>query len=116
MKKLNLKKHEVDTKKYKLRSVSHEDYDDLIKSSCLLQIDEKPIGLYLELSPDDDCSDPLHRACKNIDYHTSDRSQGLVSTSRTFGFLPRAKHRRDYCTATALAYQQPLQHKIIFDA
>ena len=43
------------------------------------------------------------------------RTTGLRTTSTIFGFMPRETIRKDYCSATALAYENPAGHRIICD-
>lgn len=44
---------------------------------------------------------------ERIRYGRSERTTGMPSDSRTFGYLPRVSIRRDFCTASALAREAP---------
>ena len=52
-------------------------------------------------------------ALSRVRYHEGSRSRGLPTRSRVFGYLPRLTIRRDYCTITALAMENPKEHAII---
>lgn len=42
-------------------------------------------------------TDALRWACMNTKYNRSDRTSGLVTNSRTFGYMPRRAIMADYC-------------------
>lgn len=46
-------------------------------------------------------------------FYQQDRTNGMLSTSRIFGYAPRNKMRQDFCTATALAREYPECHNYI---
>lgn len=46
-------------------------------------------------------------------FYQQDRTNGMLSTSRIFGYAPRIKMRQDFCTATALAREYPEFHDYI---
>ena len=52
-------------------------------------------------------ADLLFNTFDRIDYASSDRSGGMVTRSRTFGFNPRNAVRRDYCSVSALHREAP---------
>lgn len=53
----------------------------------------------------------LVQACKSITYTVEDRTSGLTSRSRIFGFQPRNALRRDFCGAAGMAYDHPAAHR-----
>lgn len=55
----------------------------------------------------------IRQACKDITYEKSDRTAGLKTESRIFGFRPRRVIRGDYCSSTQLARQFSKEHEII---
>jgi hypothetical protein len=55
----------------------------------------------------------IRNACKTIKYEKSDRTGGLKSESRIFGFKPRRVIRGDYCSSTQLGMQYPKEHAAI---
>lgn len=50
------------------------------------------------------------RDLKRLKYHEGQRTRGLKSTSRIFGFRPRSPIRGEYCSATSLAVEAPDVH------
>lgn len=57
--------------------------------------------------------DEMFAALKRVRYQKTARTLGLVTTSRVFGWKPRATIRGDFCTATALATEQPSEHALV---
>lgn len=66
--------------------------------------------VYLEL--EDDCTDVV-KVLRRTAYKTDGRTSGMISTSRTIGFLPRLAIRRDFCTSTSMAHEDPEGHAIV---
>ena len=107
-----VKKPNFNYKEYVKRSALATDFAQLYKESVILVEDDKPKIVYLEL--DFDCSD-LVEELKKIGYNTSKRSNGLISTSKIFGYQPKVPFRRDFCTIAALAGENPKAHALILD-
>lgn|SRR3990167_383491 len=111
MKTINVKFKEVDYKKYVKRPAKESDFETLIREDCILTDENgKLILLYFKFPND---TSELVKACKEIPYETSQRSGGLKTTSRIFGFDPFTGIRKPYCSATSLAIKFPKQHKVI---
>lgn len=112
MKQLKATRRELDLEQYKMRSAQEGDYSTFVDTSTLVFEDDQLMIAYLELE-----SDPTEivEVLKSIDYDTGSRTDGLVATTKTFGFHPRNTLRRDFCTAAALAYESPEQHQVICD-
>jgi hypothetical protein len=87
-----------------------KDCSRLITEPCVVMENGKPIIIYDMFQ---DAMARLAYAVKTTKYQTSDRVNGLKTTSRIFGFRPRTAIRNDYCSATSFASQQPEQHAII---
>jgi hypothetical protein len=68
-----------------------------------------PAVIYLHLQ--DDLED-VRQAFERIRYIGDYRTAGLKTNSRTIGYLPRNTLRRDFCTATSLATEQPREHAV----
>lgn len=47
------------------------------------------------------------KLCASLDYYEADRSAGMVTRSRTFGYNPRHAVRRNYCNASSLNHAYP---------
>lgn len=93
-----------------MRSAQESDYDTLVTDSTLIYEGGQLMAAYVEL--DLDCSDII-AALLRIKYEKNYRTNGLPTTSRIFGFSPRITIRRDYCTATLLAKENPHDHAIV---
>lgn len=109
MKIIKVRKNDVDYKDFVKRSAHESDYETLIDESCVL-VDEdtgKVLVVYKELDFDD--KDILW-ALNSIKYQVSTRARGLKTTSRIFGYSPRVVLRKDFCSPTSLASEQPRQH------
>ena len=112
MKKITVNKKELNFENFVKRPATEKDFSNLIKEDTILILDDKPILLYFKFQ--DDTSE-IVKACQEIPYETSQRSGGLWSTSRIFGYDPATGIRKPYCSSTALSFKKPKQHKIITD-
>lgn len=113
MKILNLHKREIDFNDYIKRSALETDYENLIKENCLVTENGEPKILYLHI--DNDLTTEIRKAVKSLKYEKGLRTAGLKTESRIFGYSPRNTIRKDYCSSTSLAYQNPEQNKAICD-
>lgn len=97
---------------YKRRSAIEDDFNDLITEPTIIydETEEKVKIVYLELV---DNHRPLVAALKKIDYRRDSRTSGMLTESRTFGYLPRTTLRRDFCTTSLLAHEQPKAHEMV---
>lgn len=105
----------LDLKEYVKRSAQESDYETLVRDDCLIKIDGKPAIFYMRLDKATVDMEPLRRALLGIRYDTTTRSSGLKTTSRVFGYQPRIPMRRDFCTATSLATEQPNTNQLVED-
>jgi 2-oxoglutarate-Fe(II)-dependent dioxygenase family protein len=112
MKILELNNKNVDYKNYIKRSAKESDYDTLITESCIGIENGEIKFVYQEL--DLDCSE-IVEALKRIKYSENERSSGLITRSRVFGFKPRVTFRSDFCSTASLAHDFPKEHKIVCD-
>lgn len=110
MKSMSASRRELDLEQYKMRSAKEVDYSQLITESTLIYEGDTLMIAYVEL--DMDCRDVV-KALQSIKYEKNARTSGLVTTSRIFGFSPRNVIRKDFCSATSLAKEQPEHHAII---
>lgn len=112
MKELQVSKRELDYDAFIKRTALERDYTDLIEESVLLKDGDNVVAVYLELDLD---TTALVAALKRIKYQTSERTGGLISTSRVFGYQPRIALRRDFCTVTSLATEDAAAHGLVMD-
>lgn len=110
MKSISVSKKLIDLDQFKMRSAKEADYSTLITESTLIYEGDKLMVAYVEL--DMDCRDVV-KALQTIKYEKNTRTSGLVTTSRIFGFSPRNILRKDFCSATSLAKEQPGHHATI---
>lgn len=114
MRTIYLKKKQVDLKEYVLRSAVETDFQELITEDTIVidQDTKEVVAVYAHMSND---TSEIMKALENIKYSVSTRTNGLKTTSRIFGYMPRVAVRNDYCSATSLAVEQPKEHAVICD-
>jgi hypothetical protein len=114
MKIIESKRKPLSLEEYRLRSASEEDYHTLHTESVIVKDADTGLvkAIYKELDLDPAA---IVEALKKIDYQTSERSGGLKTTSRIFGYAPRMERRNDFCHVASLALDYPNEHKIICD-
>lgn len=112
LKEIQIFKKPIDYKDYVQRSALESDYDTLIDESCILVENGQIKLIYKKLDLDED---DMIEALKKIKYNTTERSGGLKTTSRIFGFAPRVAMRNDFCHEASLAEESPKEHKIVCD-
>jgi len=110
MKTINLTKRDLDPKDYVRRSAVRKDFKTLIKEPCILKHDGNVIGVYLILPK---LSVRLLKAIKKLDMWKINRSSGLKSDSRIFGYMPRDTMRKDYCSSTAMSRENRQEHGLV---
>ena len=109
---IEAKRREVKAAAYKLRSAQEGDYGRLLTEPSVIAVAGRLAVVYLPLPPQEDM-EPLRGACARISYSTHFRTGGLKTTSKIFGYSPRVTIRRDYCSATAFAREQPDEHATV---
>lgn len=100
----------LDLKEFVKRSALETDYSRLVKRDTLVRVEGIPRILYLNLDWD---FEPLLDILQRIRYQESERTGGLKTVSRVFGFQPRVALRRDYCTATSLAHEDTPANNVV---
>jgi len=113
MRKIEAQRKEVDYKDFIKRSAKETDYSTLITDDVLITENGNPKILYAKLS--NELTKYIRQAVKNIRYDESTRTGGLKTRSRIFGYNPRNTIRKDFCSATSLSVESPLEHKVICD-
>jgi hypothetical protein len=104
-----LKKKELNFKEFKMRSALESDCDTLITEDTIV-IDEdtkEVVAVYAHMSHD---TKPIMAALEKIKYPVTTRTNGLKTTSRIFGYMPRVAIRNDFCSSTSLARDYPKEH------
>jgi len=103
---------ELDLTKFKNRSAQETDCSTYIKESTTVTVDGRTVIVYISYV-DDKALDEMAKVLPEINYATSTRTNGLVTTSRIFGYAPRNELRRQPCRATGFATDQPREHAIV---
>lgn len=110
MRTLEASKFELDLKSFIRRGAAEKDAKTLIDSDTLVTHQGKPIILYAKLDVD---TDELRWAVKRLQFNKTIRTTGLKTESAIFGYNPRNVIRKDYCSASRTAYDQPAEHAVI---
>ena len=114
MRLINAKFKDINVKEYRSRRASDSDYSTLITDDVTILRDGKPILVYIHKVQEN--LDGLLKAVQNIRYTTSTRTNGMVTTSRIFGYAPRNTIRNHPCRASTLVSEAPSQHQYLVDA
>ncbi len=110
MKVLELHRKELDYKKFIRRTAEESDYETLITESCIGVENGEVKFIYQEL---DWNTKHVVDALKSIKYQETERSTGLITRSRIFGYRPRQTQRADFCSSASLAKDFPEEHALI---
>lgn len=108
--KLDLPRREIDYTRFIKRRAAESDCTLTIDEPTILTSNGKLVAIYDILDAD---VDGVVEAVTGIKYSVSERTGGLKSTSRVFGYMPRITMRRDYCTSVSLAFDSPKKHAVV---
>jgi len=102
----------IDLQSYRFRSATEADFAERIETSTVVRDAEsgRVSIVYLEL--DDDCR-AITDCLKRIEYREQERTSGMKTRSRIFGFRPRITIRDDFCTVSSLARDSAQAHALI---
>lgn len=104
------KTRELNIADYKMRSASDADYAQLITGPCVIMDGATPKVVYEQIPFD---TTPYKEALERIKYQQNERTAGLKTVSRIFGYSPRNVLRKDFCATTSLAAESPEEHELI---
>lgn len=105
---------EIEYNDYVYRSAIESDIKELITKSTLLYIDGEPKVAYLDLEEIVDFK-PIVSILNELRYDETERTGGLKTRSRVFGYQPRITLRRDFCSSTTLARDEKSANDVIAD-
>lgn len=111
MRTIEIQRQALNFKEYVKRRAYEGDFQTLIKDEVLVTENGQPRILYIRLP--ENKTKFIRQACKNIRYEKNIRTTGLKTQSRIFGYNPRNTIRKDYCSATSMAAESPIEHSII---
>ena len=109
MRTIEIKRKTINYDEYVRRSALASDYSFLIKEPTVIMENGVPVVIYDEI-PSGLSTENMRRALMSLRYESSERTGGLKTFSRIFGYSPRVVHRKDFCSATSLAREFPSQH------
>jgi hypothetical protein len=102
---------EVDLKDFKERSAKPEDCSVLIEDDVIVTVGGQVVLVYIA-KVDEDMREFVE-ALGRVNYSKSYRSNGLLTTSRIFGYAPRNVVRNHACRAASLAAEQPEESDMV---
>jgi len=108
------RRSDFDYKKYVKRSAVAEDFSRLVKEDCLVSLGTESVIKYKDVSNWVELT-KLVEVLKELRYDTHERTGGLKTTSRVFGYQPRITLRKDYCSATSLQSQEQNVARVLED-
>lgn len=115
MQTLCLKKVNLDLSKYTHRRAAEDDFKTLLKEEFKLVDQDTGVVVALYCKPKEPGLRDVFQACKETKFQETYRTSGLKTTSRIFGFNPRNAIRKDFCSITSMATEQPEVHARILN-
>jgi len=103
----------VDTKRYRGAYADDRHVNRTVAEPCVVHIDgdPRPSVVYVELT---ERLPAAVAALRSIHYHSSPRTDGMQSTSRTFGYAPKlALRHSETCRSASLAGEAPAAHAAV---
>jgi len=112
MQTLVIEKKKIDLKKFIQKRASENDCSVLFKDEFKLvdKATDRVVCVYIKPTEDEQTFSSIFDTCLNVKYTESIRTSGLKTTSRIFGYNPRNAIRKDFCSATSLAAENPEMH------
>jgi hypothetical protein len=112
MQTLVIEKKKIDLKKFIQKRAAENDCSVLLKDEFKLVDKEtnRLVCVYIKPTEDEQTFSTIFDTCLNVKYTESIRTSGLKTTSRIFGYNPRNAIRKDFCSATSLATENPEMH------
>lgn len=114
MRLLDAKRIELDLQAYQNRSAEESDAELTIEEDSLVRCDGRVVLAYFA-DIRDSRLDAIKEVLGEIKFSESTRTNGLVTTSRIFGYAPRNEIRNHPCRAVSLATEDAIRHKVVAD-
>lgn len=112
---LQLIRKSIDVKDYIRRSALESDYSTLITESSIIRDQDNRLSIVYLILPE--IPDLFANILTKIEYHRDKRIGGLhtsrYGSSVIFGYMPREQIRKDFCSSTAMAVNNPKAHTYI---
>jgi len=112
MREVYLKKRDINHLDYVKRSALESDYELFIEDDVIAIDEDTKQIIFVQKKLDFD-DKQIMWALDRIKYEENTRTSGLKTRSRIFGFNPRNAIRKDFCSTTSLAVQQPQEHAAV---
>jgi hypothetical protein len=108
----NVRRKKINYKNFVKRRASVDDCLNSVTEPCkVFDEDGNLMCVYGMLDSD---TTELVEELKNVNYQTTTRTGGLLTTSRIFGFQPRLERRqRSFCNQTSLVKDHPKTEKML---
>jgi hypothetical protein len=113
MKRIDIEKREIDFDEYVKRDALNTDVTRMIKEDCIIYVDGEPALVYKVLPKKE--LKHIRWAVKNLKYLSGERTLGLKTESKVFGYSPRLAVRHDFCRLSQMGNDDRKQHKVITD-
>jgi len=108
---LPVKFKDLDIKELRNRGAKVEDFTTLIDRDTIVTINGEVVIVYIQRVEED--MSEMVEALRKIKYATSSRTNGLITTSRIFGYAPRNLLRNHPCRAVSLTSEQPEESAVV---
>ena len=118
MKIVKVKRRPINYKDYVRRSALESDATQTISGdSIIIDEDTDQVLVIYKILEDAEYHNKVFESLKKVKYFESQRSSGLMSRSRIFGYSPRNRMKTtdQACRVASLAKDQPAIHKLICD-
>ena len=108
---LNVNKRTIDLKEFRHRSAAESDCSTLVDEDTTMLLDGKPSLVYIANVAKD--ARLLFDSLKQIKYSINNRTSGIITSSRIFGYSPRNGMRNSPCRSASIALEFPVQSQIL---
>lgn len=115
MQTISLPKKQINLRDFVQRRAAESDCSEVLRDEFkLVDADTgRVVALYCKPQAEAEKFKDLFDACLKTKYQETYRTSGLKTTSRIFGYNPRNAIRKDFCSITSFATEQPDQHQRI---
>jgi len=108
---LQLHRKPVNIKDYIKRSALETDFTKLITESTIITDQNNKLSIVYLIIPE--IPDFFANVLTKIQYKKNRRITGLRSEGAIFGYMPREQIRKDFCSSTLMARENPKAHNLI---
>jgi len=102
---------QIDPKSLKGKTAQATDGSQFIEDSTIIMYDGRPLVVYIASMEED--LRLFQDVLDHVKYSKSFRTNGMLTTSRIFGYAPRNVVRNHPCRAVTMAQDQPTEHEVV---